>query len=117
MVDKKNILIIEDEEGVREFICILLKECGYNCNCISGHASDMLSNTKNYYDLIISDVHLQGENGFDSIKLSKVFGNTTPVLFISGLDYEKEVKPYKFLSKPFSCNELINTVKELINEE
>ncbi|MDD3338803.1 MAG: response regulator transcription factor [Lachnospiraceae bacterium] len=78
-----KIVIIEDEELIREELKTLLVNAGYTVDCIIN-----FEETINYIkltspDLILLDVNLPGQDGYRLCSTIRTF-STTPILFITG---------------------------------
>lgn len=116
------IYIVEDDESIREIETIALKNSNYIVSAFE--------NAKEFYkkldelvpDLILLDVMLQDESGYDIVrKLRKrpatqdipiimVTAKTTEMDMIKGLDGGAD----DYIKKPFSIMELITRVKALL---
>ncbi|MCX7905471.1 MAG: response regulator [Elusimicrobiales bacterium] len=117
----KKILICEDDEGLRRFVERILKENGYlvvSCSKIN----EMINILKNEnIDLIFTDIELEDGNSFDLINRIKMSYPQIKIIFNSGyVDsksrwYEIEKKGFKFIQKPYTIRELINTIEEELN--
>ena len=86
-----NIVLIEDDSDVREFLCTFLGEQGYNITVAENGtiAKEIISNKQP--NLVISDLLLPGEHGLAVIKFikDKYF---LPVIAISGIYTKDELK-------------------------
>ena len=109
------ILLVEDEEGIREFVGNLLKEKGFQVISASTvqEALKLFNDHQKKVDLLFTDVVLPDRSGLDLVNdLTKVLPHL-PVVLSSGYtgdksDWEKIQKlGYRFLKKPFSMNELL----------
>lgn len=117
----KIILLIEDEESVKELVSLVLTEQGYQVLAASDpiEASQIMDRVDGAVEMLIVDSGLpvmSGEQFAD--KLIAKFPSTR-VLMISGypdgkrrMDSEKTV--YPFLQKPFTPNQLSAKVKEIL---
>lgn len=78
-----KIIIIEDEELIREELRTLLVNAGYTVDCIInfGEAIDYIKSTSP--DLILLDVNLPGQDGYRLCSSIRTF-SATPILFITG---------------------------------
>lgn len=114
-----QILLIEDEDGVRGIAASLLRSRGYEVDeaCDGEEALEILENNPQGYDLVISDVVMPGMDGPTLIKEAKELLGDARVIFISGyaerdiakqLDDDREVS---FLPKPFTVRQLADRVK------
>jgi len=91
--DKSNqpfarILVVDDSEGNRELLGTLLEEQSFAIEkaCSVDEARRLISTTAEPFDLILSDVNMPGESGFDLIKWAKHQGSAIadlPILFIT----------------------------------
>ncbi|MCI9340050.1 MAG: response regulator transcription factor [Dorea sp.] len=118
-MDTSRILIVDDNQEIREIIHILLGGEGF---CIEEaddgqQALDLTS--KMDFDLIILDIMMPGINGYQTcIEIRK--NSNAPILFLSARTKDSD-KTLGFssggddyLAKPFSYNELISRAKALI---
>ncbi len=116
---KKKIVIVEDEESIRELLKCTLEAFSYN-TVLYENGEDMLNDSEVYNaDLILLDVMLPHESGFEIIKRIKASSNlaSIPVIFISaktsevdkvkGLDLGAE----DYIAKPFGTLELAARVR------
>jgi len=118
-----NILLVEDEHRVADFITRGLRAEGW----IAEHAEsgevalDILS--RHEFDIILLDLMLPGISGQDVCRKMRARGNHTPVLMLSALDaVEERVAGLKigaddYLSKPFDFDELIARIEALLRRE
>lgn len=123
-----RIMVVEDENLIREMIVIALKEEGYEVIASSDgrQALNILQNTEDNEtvpDLIILDLMLPQVNGLDICRLLRYQGNIVPILIVSAKASETdrvlglEVGADDYLSKPFSMRELIARCRALIRRQ
>lgn len=115
-----NILLIEDEKKISEFIRKGLKEQSYNVDVAGdGIKGEYLAGI-NDYDLIILDIMLPKQNGWTTCSNIRQDGIKTPILILTSLgDTEEKVKGLNigaddYLTKPFEFNEFLARVRALI---
>ncbi len=118
---KNNIVLIEDDSDVREFLCTFLGEQGYEViEAENGVKAKEIINEKQP-DLVISDLLLPGEHGLAVIKFikDKYF---LPVIAISGIysenELEKDIEEMYidgFIKKPVDTALLIKTIEKILN--
>ncbi|MFC1568754.1 ATP-binding protein [bacterium] len=119
----KRILLVEDEEGVREFACRALRQQGYVVMTAgsANEAKRLFKNENGSFDLIFSDVVLPDKSGVDMILDFKNDFPGLSVLLCSGHNDTKSqwsmIKKYgfPFLKKPFELNELLKGIQEAVN--
>ena len=119
MSDKKNILIVDDQEIIRDFLYEVLIE-DYEVNAVTDgdEAIDELSQKK--YDLIITDLKMERVQGEEVVKFVHETEPDSKVIVISGYSSLYSVSQsvnngaFAFLSKPFSIKKLLSTVTAAI---
>ncbi|HYE12149.1 MAG TPA: response regulator, partial [Patescibacteria group bacterium] len=88
---KEKILIVDDEESVRKLIKKSLIHENYLIEEASSGQSALAILQDNAFDLIILDVMLGDQDGFELIKEIKSLDIMTPIILVSGRseDYDK----------------------------
>lgn len=117
-----NILIIDDEETVRETARGILEECGYTVNTANGgmEGINFFRVNSSSTDLIILDMSMPGMSGRDTFIELKKINRDTPVLLASGFKYDQMVQETirlgveDFIQKPYSLRELAGKVLKII---
>lgn len=114
----QGILVVEDQDDVRELILRVLRRDGYSVFSAS-HGREGLSvfrNQREQVDLVISDLVMPEMNG---VEMFAQMESTTPVLFVSGYSQESlkpEIHfPAATLVKPFTSAKLLNEVRARLN--
>lgn len=118
----ERILLVEDEDVVREFAVRALRERGYSVHeaRTAEEALDTFRRAGGDFNLIFSDVVLPGKSGVQLV--DELLANTPemPVLLSSGYADRKSQWPaiqdrgFKFLQKPYSMNDLLRTVRDIL---
>lgn len=118
-LDKKRILIVDDDPDLSGIICEMLSGCGYDTERADSAAKafDLLSGKS--YHLILLDINLPDSTGFDICKeLRRV--SSVPVIFASARTSEDDrvtgfdIGGDDYLPKPYSMKELLSRVNALI---
>lgn len=74
-----NILLIEDEQRILDFVARGFHEQGFSVDCCAeGHAGFALASGRDY-DCIVLDIMLPGRDGLSILKGLREAGKTTPV--------------------------------------
>lgn len=114
-----NILLVEDEHKVAEFIRKGLKEQLYNVEvAYDGLLGEKLALDKEY-DLVIIDLILPGINGLELCKRIRMYKSDCPILILTALGTTKdkvlglEAGADDYLVKPFHFEELLARIKAL----
>lgn len=120
------ILLIEDEDSVREFTTRALKKRGFNVIEVGtgGQALKIISEKIQNIDLIITDVVIPEISGPEIVKKALTYRPDIHVIFISGYAEDTFLKnddinigDFHFLPKPFTLNELGNKVQDVLHEK
>ncbi|RLB79419.1 MAG: DNA-binding response regulator [Deltaproteobacteria bacterium] len=120
MDHKINILIIEDDPVITEFLQTGLKYEGYEVSVSNTGKDGMDIMQQNIYDLVILDIMLPDIEGFDVCRNFRSYGSDVPVLMLTvrkevsdrvkGLDSGAD----DYLTKPFSFDELLARIRALL---
>lgn len=117
---KKNILIVEDEEAIVNFIQNRLNSDIYNIDIAYDGKEAILKIVSNSYDLITLDIMLPFVDGFEICQKIREKSKQTLVIMISALDtMEFKSKGYyvgidSYIAKPFSAKELAIKIQSLL---
>ncbi len=118
---KKRILIIEDEEDLREVIKDLLEIWDLDIDVAVDGLEGIECQKKQTYDLVISDLRMPRCSGLDVLKWMRTQSIQTPVIFQTGHGYADLKKDTEnsgilaILEKPWDHEVLMNLVKKAIN--
>ncbi len=112
-----RILIIDDEESLRLTFEMLLKRAGYeSVTGVSSFDQAIAAVGREEFDLIISDIVLQGASGIDLLRQIKEMGKTCPVVMITGypnIETAAEavrLGAFDYVPKPVKKDELLKIV-------
>ncbi|MFN3968876.1 response regulator transcription factor [Flavobacterium sp.] len=119
----KHILIVEDEEGIVQFLKQGLEEEGYQVSAANnGKAGlELFENTK--FDLVLLDWMLPKMTGLEICKAIRVQNTKIPVIFLTAKDTVQEtVEGLKagandYIKKPFSFDELVERIKVQLRDK
>ncbi len=122
-MEKKKILIIDDEEDMRAFVGMRLQAAGYEIlTAIDG--MDGLNMARAHHpNLIILDVMMPKMDGFQvcrMLKFDEIFQDI-PVIMLTAKSQPddkkigQDVKADAYITKPFEGEVLIRKVKEFLN--
>lgn len=116
-----RILVVDDEEIVREIFYTGILRAGYECHTApSGIAAlEMLERTA--YDVVITDIQMPGLSGIDLLqKIRERYDTDIMVMtgFFEDFDYVKiiELGAKDFIQKPVRVGELVVRLKRVLHE-
>jgi two-component system, OmpR family, alkaline phosphatase synthesis response regulator PhoP len=119
-MDKKHILLVEDEEHLSKTIRLNLELEGYSVTTADTGIEALKNFRKDHFHLVILDVMLPEMSGFDVCEQIRKENTVVPVLFLtakgSGSDRIQGLKlgADDYLTKPFNLEELLLRVQILI---
>ena len=121
--DSSLVFIVDDDQGMRDALCSLLRSVGHRVEVFSA-ASDLLqSKLPDIVSCIVLDVRLPGLSGLDLQTELAEAGIRIPVIFITGYgDIPMSVRAMKagaidFLAKPFRDQELLDAVELALDRD
>jgi two-component system, NtrC family, response regulator PilR len=109
---KARILVVDDEESIREFLNIMLRKEGYDVTCVEDgqKAIDILK--KKSFEMIISDLQMPHVTGLELLKyVRENYGDTLFMLITAFGTTETAVEAmkmgaYDYITKPFKLDEV-----------
>ena len=114
---QQNILVVDDEAVARRFMERALVPAGYRVMLANDgeQALELLRTTRREVALVITDLVMPGMGGHAfALEVAKLPA-PPPLLYISAYEKPQGEIAKRFLQKPFSVDELVNTVKALIS--
>ena len=119
--NKNHILIVDDDNRIRDLLKDYLKENNYIISTAedADQAKEKLRFLK--YDIIILDVMMPGQNGYELTKEIKKKIKVPIILLTAKGEVENRIKGLEigaddYISKPFEPKELLLRIKNIINK-
>ncbi|NDB18249.1 MAG: DNA-binding response regulator [Actinobacteria bacterium] len=115
-----NILIVDDEEGVRELLCDALRIAGYSPLAAANGRTALALLREKSVALVIADVNMPQMNGFDMLSKMRAQGLSTPVLLLSARGERPDITEGlrlgadDYVGKPFGLEEIMLRVKAIL---
>ncbi len=111
-MNKKKILLVDDERDLCTFLKINLELESYEAKCAYGvdDAIRIIENEK--FDIIVSDIRLEGKSGLELLKYVKNDHPEIDVIMMTGFSHQPREKilgmgAKELLIKPFDPRQLI----------
>ncbi|HTL97892.1 MAG TPA: sigma-54 dependent transcriptional regulator [Holophagaceae bacterium] len=118
----RHILLLEDEQGLREVLGLTLAQEGFRCTEARGLKEAQAALEKGGYDGVLSDLRLKDGSGIELLTWMKERGLSLPVVIMTAYaTTETTVQALNlgavdFITKPFRNQDLIATLKGLLAE-
>lgn len=109
---KARILVVDDEESIREFLNIMLRKEGYDVTCVEDGQKAMEMLKKKSFEMIISDLQMPHVTGLELLKFVREnYGDTLFMLITAFGTTETAVEAmkmgaYDYITKPFKLDEV-----------
>jgi len=119
----QHILVVEDDGGIRRLSALVLAGSGYEVAAAEDGAAGWEALHAHNFDLLITDNDMPKLTGLELVKKVRSARMTLPVILATGLLPEEELERHPWLQlaatllKPFSADQLLATVKEVLRAE
>lgn len=118
-----KVLVVDDEELVREMLARLLRRNGIACEQASSQEEAIQRLEAERFDILITDQNMPGGSGAELITFVAMKSPETATIMISGeqdpilSDLTRQLGGVAFLSKPFDEEDLMSVVRVLHEEK
>ncbi|HRK34372.1 MAG TPA: ATP-binding protein [Candidatus Hydrogenedentes bacterium] len=119
----ETVLVVEDEDAVRDVVCRILGRCGYTV-LEAANGEEALTMAEHYtgpIDMLVSDMVMPGMSGRQLAEKLVLHRAKIRMLFMSGhcedmdAEFVSHLQPPTFIQKPFTSVELATKVRELLD--
>ena len=118
---KYHILVIDDDDRIRELVKEYLNDNGFAVS--TGNSAEEAKIKLGYFkfDLIVLDVMMPGQNGFDLTKEIKKNSNVPIILLTAKGEVENRIQGLElgaddYLGKPFEPKELLLRIRNIVKK-
>ena len=124
--NKLSVLVVDDEENIREMLHEYLKTFIKYVNTAGGFEEATVLLQEHHFNIVISDIKMPDRSGFDLIEWINEFPETAgmPVIMMTGVMKDaasvkraKQLWIDKFLAKPFNLNAIRSILLEIGSRE
>ena len=115
-----HILVVDDEQSMREFLDIMLTKDGYQVTTAAGGTEAINLIEKNSYDLLITDIRMKHVDGLQVLKRCKEIHPKTVAIMISAYASTSTAVEamkwgaYDYLPKPFKVGEMKAVIRDAL---
>lgn len=115
----RTILVVEDEEYIRENLCEMLVLSGYKAVAVNDGEAGIDAVRKNNFDIVLTDLRLPGLSGIDVVRSVKSISPKTQCIILTGFaSVETAIEAmragaFTYLKKPFGKDELLVTLEKV----
>ena len=119
-----SILLIDDHAEIRDLMCIVLESKGHVCFAAEDGRKGLELYGQHQIDLVITDIYMPEQDGLETIMAMRRDKQNLPIIAITGsgthlvdfnpLQIAETFGAKKCLQKPFSNDELLAAVDELL---
>lgn len=122
LVGKPVVMIVDDEEIIRDILATLLRLDRFRCVTASDGESALEILAEQRIDAVVSDILMPGKTGLDLLVESKEKYPDIPVILITG--HSGKYKPADliaagadgYFTKPFKNTQLVATLRQVLKE-
>ncbi len=119
---KERVLVVDDEEAIRELTVEMLIKMGFSAEAVSRGEAALKALEEESYSFLLTDIKMPGIDGLDLIK--RVKDQHPQICAIAMTGYSKEYNyvdvvnagAADFINKPFRVEELIAKIRRAIME-
>ena len=118
---KYHILVVDDDNRIRELVKEYLNDNGFIVS--TGNSAEEAKIKLNYFkfDLIVLDIMMPGQNGFELTKEIKKNSSVPIILLTARVEVKDRIQGLElgaddYLSKPFEPKELLLRIKNIVKK-
>jgi len=115
-----NILIVDDEVGIRNMLERVLAKDGHQCTQAADAAEARASLEKQSFELVLVDINMPGESGLDLVHYVREAFPEMVVIMATGVDDTLSIDSaiesgvYSYMLKPFESRQMLLQVKNAL---
>ena len=119
-MDKKKILVVDDEENIRKLYSEELQDEGYEVITASNAEEATIKTKESNPDLITLDIKMPGVDGIEFLKKLREHDKNIPIVMCSAYsDYKQDFRVWAseaYVIKSADTDELKSTIKEILKK-
>jgi CheY-like chemotaxis protein len=120
---KATVLVIDDDEAMREYVCFVLEKAGYKVLSAKDGSEGIATATASAPDLIITDLVMPDMEGIETIRKLKSLNPSCGIVAMSGaansdtyLAMAQCLGAHTVLQKPFARSQVEEAVRTTLEK-
>ena len=119
-MDREKVLVVDDEEAIREVVSTLLEAQGYYCLACANGRMALEAFRKDTFDLVLSDIVMPEMDGLKLLAELRVDDPDVPVIMVTAMhDISIALEAiragaYDYILKPFEKDQLYLSVRRAL---
>ena len=120
--NKTHILIVDDDNRIRDLLKEYLKDNNFIISTSENAENAKIKLKQFKFDMIVLDVMMPGQNGYDFTKEIKKYFNTPIILLTAKGEVENRIKGLElgaddYIGKPFEPKELLLRINNILTKK
>jgi len=115
----KHLFIVDDDMALLRLLRLIFEDAGYSIRTYADARAALGDIDKEDPDAVVLDLEMPGMNGREFYRALRQQGSDTPVLILSAYGARAahtELGAQGYLDKPFDPDQLVETLKQLIEK-
>jgi two-component system response regulator PilR (NtrC family) len=123
MADLTRVLVVDDEQSMRELLAIMLRQVGYDVTVADGGEAGITALETDAFDLVITDLRMRKADGLAVLRAAKEHSPRTVVLIVTAFASTEtaveamKLGAYDYVTKPFKLEELKLTISNALERK
>ena len=122
MTPHERILVVDDEEQMRDLLVKVLERKGYQVSVCGNGADALAFLEREPVDLVVTDVRMPGLSGMEALRAIKELNPEIVVIIMTAFgSIDQAVQAvkegaYDYINKPFKIDEMLLTIEKALEE-
>ena len=122
MTPHERILVVDDEEQMRDLLVKVLERKGYQMSVCGNGADALAFLEREPVDLVVTDVRMPGLSGMEALRAIKELNPEIVVIIMTAFgSIDQAVQAvkegaYDYINKPFKIDEMLLTIEKALEE-
>jgi two-component system response regulator PilR (NtrC family) len=122
-VTETRVLVVDDEQSMRELLGIMLRQVGYDVTLADGGEAAVQALRTDAFDLVITDLRMRKIDGIAVLRAAKEHSPRTVVLVVTAFASTEtaveamKLGAYDYVTKPFKLDELKLTIANALERK